>query len=205
MRIITGTARGHRLKAPPGLETRPTADRVKESMFSILRDKVNGAHVLDIFAGTGALGLEALSRGGAAAAFVDQSAASVRVIRENAAHTRLSDRARIIRSDVWTALDKFSKQGEKFDLAFCDPPYRKGMAQRALRFFCEHALLAERGVLVIEHEKGDVLALPQSGFLRWARSESYGATAVSFYQVSSQSDRKAEESEDAHSGVSRQF
>ena len=122
MRIITGSARGCRLKTPKGQATRPTSDRIKESLFNILGSKVYGRKVLDIFAGTGNLGLEALSRGAASACFVDQATAAL--IRENAVHTRLKDRATVHGGDVFAQLTRFEQGGASFDLIFCDPPYR---------------------------------------------------------------------------------
>ena len=131
MRIITGSARGCRLKTPQGQETtRPTADRVKESVFNILGSMVQDRRVLDLFAGTGNLGLEALSRGAAAAVFADRTTADL--IRENARRTRLEDRVQVLSGDVFAILRRLEAQGERFSLIFCDPPYHKGLWQQAL-------------------------------------------------------------------------
>lgn len=180
MRIITGKAKGCRLKAPRGMTTRPTADRVKESLFNILGRDVAGARVLDLFAGTGNLGLEALSRGAAAAAFVDQSAESVRVIRENALHTKLIDQAQIIRGDVFSALRRFAHSKEKFNLLFCDPPYLKNLAQETLKLLDKIELLAENSVVVIEHDCKDDLELVLDNLV-FQRRQVYGQTAISFF------------------------
>lgn len=127
-----GLSAGCRLKTPKGQETRPTSDRVKESLFNILGQKVSGRHVLDIFAGTGNLGLEALSRDAADACFVDQATAAL--IKENAAHAHLLERAEVHGGDVFAELSRFARAGRSFDLIFCDPPYHKGLFEQALVF-----------------------------------------------------------------------
>ena len=132
MRIITGTAKGCRLKAPKGMGTRPTADRVKESLFNILGQSVRDSFVLDMFAGTGALGLEALSRGAIGAVFVDKATANV--ILGNAVHTKLADRAEIIAGDVNKILPRLEKKGLSFDIIFADPPYNLGLESSLLDF-----------------------------------------------------------------------
>lgn len=118
MRVITGTARGRRLKEPQGMDIRPTTDKVKESMFSILQFDIEGRRVLDLFGGTGQLGIEALSRGASEVVFVDKSAAALKLIRENLELCGLSDRARVRNGDSLAYL----RSGEKFDLVFLDPP-----------------------------------------------------------------------------------
>lgn len=173
MRIITGTARGARLKAPKGMETRPTSDRVKESLFSILGARVRGRRVLDLFAGTGSLGLEALSRGAARAVLVDR--ATEAVLRDNAAHTRLAGAARVVRADVFRALARLSAEGETFDLVFCDPPYGKGLWERALTALDASALLAEDALVVVECGGGETETPPLCA-LAPVREELYGRT-----------------------------
>lgn len=194
MRIITGKAKGCKLKAPQGMNTRPTTDRIKESIFNILQNKTQKARILDVFAGTGNLGLEALSRGGTVAVFVDQSAASVNVIRQNASHTRLLEQAVILKSDVLKALERLQRQGERFDLIFCDPPYNQGLAQKTVEFLRQSQLLNQHGVLVVEHDKNDVLEPYLGELFTLVRSEIYGITKISFYQLLTMEDIEAEES-----------
>ncbi|HBQ30414.1 MAG TPA: 16S rRNA (guanine(966)-N(2))-methyltransferase RsmD [Mitsuokella multacida] len=180
MRIITGSARGCRLKTPKGQATRPTSDRIKESLFNILGSKVYGRKVLDIFAGTGNLGLEALSRGAASACFVDQATAAL--IRENVVHTRLQDRATVHGGDVFAQLARFEQGGASFDLIFCDPPYHKGLFERALAFFDESAVLAHDGILVVEHG-ADEDTMPELAKLSCVLNRRYGhTTQLSFFQ-----------------------
>jgi len=180
MRIITGSARGTRLKTPKGRGTRPTADRVKESLFNILGTKTAGRRVLDLFAGTGALGLEALSRGAKRAVLVD--AATAGLLRENAEHTHLEAFAEILAMDVFAALSRLAAQQESFDLVFCDPPYHLGLWQRALAMLDGSGLLAREGILVIEHG-ADENDLPELGSLSRVLNKRYGKTTqLSFFQ-----------------------
>lgn len=179
MRIITGSAKGTQLKAPRGLATRPTADRVKESVFNILGDIVIDAHVLDIFAGTGNLGLEALSRGATAAVFIDNSTESIDIIKANAERTKLTARTEIYKNDVTRALDKFVQNGRSFDLIFCDPPYNQGLIQIVLDRIENHSLLKPKGILVIEHSKHEKITDDWNN-LQLRRVERYGETLVSF-------------------------
>ncbi len=173
MRIITGMARGARLKTPKGLLTRPTSDRVKESLFSILGGRVVGRRVLDLFAGTGSLGLEALSRGAAFAVFVDRATADI--VRDNAEHTKLAGLAQVMRGDVFAALSRLSSEGETFDLVFCDPPYHKGLWERALTTLDASPLLSEGALVVVECGE-DERELPTLMRLSLAREERYGHT-----------------------------
>ena len=180
MRVITGSARGCRLKTPKGQATRPTADRIKESLFNILGRRSLGAQVLDLFAGTGALGLEALSRGAAAAVFVDHVTAPL--LRENAERTHLSERAEILRGDALRVLGRLGGQGRSFDLIFCDPPYRLGLWEKALVSVDRAGLLAPAGLMVVEHG-ADEDVLPLLSALQRVRSERYGKTTqLSFFE-----------------------
>ena len=180
MRIITGSARGARLKTPKGQDTRPTADRVKESLFNILGRMVEDRRVLDIFAGTGSLGLEALSRGAERAVLVDKSTAAL--ISENARHTRLADRAEVMGCDVYSALSRLAGTGRDFSLIFCDPPYHRGLWERALAALDASALLAYEGILVVEHG-ADENEYPELKNLQLVLSKTYGhTTQLSFFQ-----------------------
>lgn len=180
MRIITGRAKGCKLKAPKGWATRPTADRVKESLFNILGGRVLDAEVLDLFSGTGNLALEALSRGARRATMVDSSAESVRVMRDNALHTKLSEHAQIVRDDVLEALQRLRRAGRMFTLVFCDPPYSRGLAEAALAALDAPGLLAEDALVVVEHAPVDLQAMELEA-LRLARRERYGAAMLSFF------------------------
>jgi len=182
MRIITGSARGCRLKTPKGAEvTRPTADRVKESLFNILGSLVGGRKVLDIFAGTGNLGLEALSRGAQSAVFVDK--ATAKLIGENIQLTRLGERATVRSGDVFVELARQEAVKAKFSLIFCDPPYYKGLWQEALqRIDKSRGLMAENGIFVVEHG-ADENDMPELSDLVLVHNRRYGhTTQLSFFQ-----------------------
>ncbi len=178
MRIITGSAKGRQLKAPRGHDVRPTSDRVKESLFAILGGRVIDAAVADLFAGTGNLGLEALSRGAASAVFVDISPASIAVIRENAARTGLGSRAEILCLDALVAVDRFVRAGRTFDLIFCDPPYNRGLAAAILRKIDAGNILRPGGTVIIEHSRHEQLPDNLTSIFA-SRSERYGETLVS--------------------------
>lgn len=180
MRIITGTAKGCNLKTPKGMNTRPTSDRVKESLFSILGSDACG-RVLDVFAGTGALGLEALSRGADSCVFIDRETADI--ISFNAEHTRLADRCRVLKGDVFALLHRLAGEGKQFDLVFCDPPYHQGLAHRVLEYLDKGRLLAPDAIVVMEYG-GDEEALPPVARLRLVREQCYGRTTrIGFYHL----------------------
>lgn len=174
MRIIAGSARGTRLKKLRGMSTRPTADRIKESLFSVLssREMIRGRRVLDIFSGTGALALEALSRGADSAAAIDKSTG--RLIRENGEITRLSERLEVINGDVLAVLERLIIKGRRFDLVFSDPPYRKGLTEKALALLAKGGLLSDGGVICAEVAEEEEI-LPPEG-LEVIRQLSYGRT-----------------------------
>ena len=182
MRIITGSARGCRLKTPKGADvTRPTADRVKESLFNILGQMVAGRKVLDIFAGTGNLGLEALSRGAESAVFVDK--ATAKLIAENLQLTRLQEKGIVRSGDVFAELSRQAAGKAEFSLIFCDPPYHKGLWQQALRQIdASDGLMAENGILVVEHgaEENEI---PELSRVQLVHNRRYGhTTQLSFFQ-----------------------
>lgn len=180
MRVISGTARGMRLQTPKGLSTRPTTDRVKESMFNIISFRIRESRVLDIFAGSGALGIEALSRGADSCTFVDSSRESICVINENLQKARLDDRADVISSKVESALSRMS--GEKFDMIFMDPPYCKGFIEPVLLFIVDNNILDADGIVVVEHDSND--KTPESiKTLVKSDERTYGGTTISFYEL----------------------
>lgn len=176
MRIITGSSRGAKLRAPKGSNTRPTADRVKESLFNILSNKIIGKDILDIFAGSGALSLEALSRGARTAVLIDNAADSCKIIHANAVHTHLSRQVKIQHSDVFTALKKLSRSNFLFDIIFCDPPYHYQLCQRVLEVV-DDSILREGGLFIAEVGADEVLNVDSTDFTL-LRSISYGKTTM---------------------------
>jgi len=179
MRIVAGQFGGRRLRSPGDARIRPTIDRVREAVFSIIAPHVPGARVLDLFAGTGAFGLEALSRGASRAVFVDQSRDAVRIIEENISRCGVQDRARVILAPVRKALLRLAEEGGSFDLVFMDPPYGKGCLEASLPHLGE--VTHSDSLVIGEHHAKDVLpTTPQEG---WVKTEErrYGDTRISFF------------------------
>ena len=174
MRVITGSARGRKLKELEGLETRPTTDRVKEAVFSIIQFELEGRRVLDLFAGTGQLGIEALSRGAAGAVFVEQRREAAALIRDNLALTRLAGSARVVHGDAFAFL---SSTKEKFDIIFIDPPYAASLWEKALRAISGFDILADHGIIICESPASqDMPPLPPPYFLH--RVYRYGQVKI---------------------------
>lgn len=146
-RVISGSAKKCILASLPGVSTRPTSDRIKESMFNILSYAVCNANVLDLFSGTGALGIEALSRGASRAVFADSSAACVKIIQNNLTKTGLSEKSEVLKNDAVHAIGSLADQ---FNLIFMDPPYGKGLNESALKAITESGILSDDGIIVIE-------------------------------------------------------
>lgn len=181
MRIIGGWAGGRRLEAPRGAATRPTSDRVREALFSILGPPPEGARVLDLFAGAGGLGFEALSRGAAEVVFVDRAPAALRCVRDNAGALGVMDAVEIHRGDALAVLRRLASRGDRFDLVFVDPPYATDLAATSLRELGAGSLVAPGGIVVVEHDRRRPPAT-ESGCLIQADSRRYGDTAVTFYR-----------------------
>ena len=153
MRVITGKARGVQLKTPDGLTTRPTTDRVKEALFSIIQFEIPTARVLDLFGGTGQLGIEALSRGAKSAVFVDAGDPACRLIKENLRRTKLEKDAKVIRSDY---LDYLKRCREKFDIVFLDPPYASGFYEPALKKLVDRDMIKSTSLIVCESDNVEI-------------------------------------------------
>jgi 16S rRNA (guanine966-N2)-methyltransferase len=178
LRIIAGELRGRRLSAVPGILTRPTADRTRESIFNILGNTVREAQVLDLFAGTGAYGIEALSRGAAAAVFVEIGRQALSALHGNLAACRLADRARVIRWDAGKNLNCLRAGCGPFRLVFMDPPYHAGLIEPALRHLADARCMAPGARIVVEHDEKEPLAAAAPYVLDDRRR--YGKTVVSF-------------------------
>ena len=148
MRVITGIARGRKLKEPAGMETRPTTDRVKEGIFSSIQFELEGRRVLDLFGGTGQMGIEAISRGAAHCTFVDLRKDAVAVIRENLSLTGFSQQARVVQGD---ALAFLSRCRETFDVIFLDPPYESGLLEKTMELVTTIDIVSENGIIVCEN------------------------------------------------------
>jgi 16S rRNA (guanine(966)-N(2))-methyltransferase RsmD len=180
MRITGGSLRGRLLRAPIGKATRPTSSKVREAVFNIVGDRIADARVLDLFAGSGALGIEALSRGALFAAFVESSPAAEKAILENLEELELDDRAQVMRGSVTNALERLSGAGEKFRIVFADPPYAGRVAEETLSAVAASGVLAPDSIVIVEHTKRQELS-GEFGSLSLASSHRYGDTVVSVY------------------------
>ena len=178
MRVITGKARGVVLKTPDGMATRPTADRVKEALFNIIQFDVPTARVLDLFGGTGQLGIEALSREAKSAVFVDEREDACRLIRENLKRTKLETFGRVIRSDYMAYLKTCR---DKFDIILLDPPYAEVFLENSLKMITEIDILQSGGIIVTERPVGKELPWEFDGFER-SRDYKYGRTLITIYR-----------------------
>lgn len=175
MRVITGKARGRRLREPKGMDIRPTTDMVKEAVFNILQFELEGARVLDLFAGTGQLGIEALSRGAAEAVFVDGSSAAVKIVRENLKLCGFE--ARVLQGDAIGYLPSLGR----FDVVFLDPPYDSGLLEKALEVIENVDLLSDGGIIVCESRREK--ALPEAvAPYRKDLSRRYGKVCLTVYR-----------------------
>lgn len=177
MRVISGTAKGHKLKCIEGINTRPTQDRVKESVFNILMNYIKDSNILDLFSGTGNLAIESLSRGARFAIMVDKNPLCKKIIEENLEHTKLQDKGQVLCQDVLDAIRKL-KDKYKFDIIFMDPPYSKGNILPTLNEIFNSDILSTNGIIVIEREKKD--EIEDSTNYKVVREQVYGNTVVSF-------------------------
>ena len=178
MRVIAGKAKGTVLKTPEGMQTRPTADRVKEALFSILQFELPGARVLDLFGGTGQLGIEAISRGAKSAVFVDASDAPCRLIKENLRRAKMDSEGKVVRADY---LQFLSQCTETFDIILLDPPYAEVFLENAIKKISEIDILQSGGIIVSERPAEKALNMEIEGYSR-TKDYKYGKTVLTLYR-----------------------
>jgi len=184
LRIISGSARGRRLLSPKNSLIRPTADRVKESLFNILNGLIacyDSCRTLDIFAGTGNLGIEALSRGAACAFFIDSHKESVSLVIKNLRMLGFDDRGRVIEREALSALRSLDKMKAPFQLVFIDPPYRQGLAERVMQFLATSALIDGNSLVIVETSSNELLPTAFDNLREFDRRV-YGDTAIAFFR-----------------------
>jgi 16S rRNA (guanine966-N2)-methyltransferase len=179
MRVIAGISKGRRLATSKGQALRPTSDRVKESLFNILGDDIEGKAVLDLFAGTGNLGIEALSRGAKRAVFVEKGRQALRLIQRNLSQCGMEGRSEIVPKDVLRAIGILSRRGELFDIILMDPPYEKGLIQRTLLKLESERIYHGDSTLVIEHDRREPVPQNIEGW-ELVRQRRIGDTVISF-------------------------
>ena len=186
MRIIAGELKGRRLRTPDDDRVRPTTDKVKEAVFSMIAPWLYESVIADLFAGTGNLGLEAVSRGASRVYFVDKDRRSIALIRENVSYCKVENRCEILWSDYHSALSKIE---EPVDIVFLDPPYRRGILTDALEAVTEADFLSEGGIVVAEHAADEIL--PETfGGLTLIKKKKYGKIGISVYENAAVSDEK---------------
>ena len=175
MRVIAGKCRSLRLKTPPGTDVRPTTDRIKETLFNIINNRIPGCDFLDLFCGSGAIGIEALSRGARSAVFVDSSRESLDFTGENLKFTGLSPDARVLRSDAAGAVRTLFKEGMRFDVVFMDPPYSRGLEKTVLEELASYDLLKEDGIIIVEASEDTDFSYHESLSFELSREKYYGS------------------------------
>ncbi|MFH1395004.1 MAG: 16S rRNA (guanine(966)-N(2))-methyltransferase RsmD [Candidatus Omnitrophota bacterium] len=181
MRIIGGEYKGRKIKQPKQLTVRPTKDRVREAVFNIIAGKVPDSGVLDLFAGSGAYGLEALSRGAKQAVFVEKNKKTVSVLKENIQMLELEGHTAVLAMDVKKGLEFIWQNGQKFDVIFCDPPYSKGIVKKTLNMINHYDILKPSGLMIIEHHRDESIP-PSEGNVFVCKQKSYKNILISVFQ-----------------------
>lgn len=179
VRVISGSARGLKLNKPGDDRVRPTTDRVKESMFNIVQDWVYDSQVLDLFAGSGALGIEALSRGASQAVFCDNSLDSIKIIKSNIEKAKVVDRSQIVSGDFKRCLRDMEAKNQSFDMIFVDPPYYKGLFEEVLDTIRSCKILKKDGIVIVEHDAKRPIGQVEG--LEVYKEKKYGITMLTFY------------------------
>lgn len=197
MRVISGSAKGRKLKSPKSSETRPIMDRVKTALFDILAPDIHGVRFLDLFAGTGGIGIEALSRGASSATFIERSPVAVKLVRENLAITGLGEHAEVLHADAFNFLKAAATHGRRYDIVYVAPPQYEGMAARTVEELDKHPLTEPGGLVIAQihpREAGDLAPL-QLRRLRRYDERRYGSTLLVFYEDDPDGLRDAEHEE----------
>lgn len=180
LRVISGSRKGFRLKAPKGLCTRPTQDKVKESLFNIIGGIKAGSNVLDLYSGSGGIGIEFLSRGAGKCYFIDSSKDSIIAIKENLQKTSFLEESIVYHNDIFRSMNILGNKKISFDYIFMDPPYDKNLEKRTLKLICEKQIISNSGIIIVEHRKSTTLE--ETLFcLKKIDERNYGDTTISFY------------------------
>ncbi|MEZ2656578.1 16S rRNA (guanine(966)-N(2))-methyltransferase RsmD [Aneurinibacillus aneurinilyticus] len=181
MRVVAGSKKGHPLQAVPGKGTRPTVDKVKESIFNMIGPYFDGGLVLDLYAGTGGLGIEALSRGAEKCIFVDANRKAIGIVQQNLSSTEMNEKAEVYRNDANRALNALKKRELMFNIVFLDPPYAEQKIESQIAIMVDHGLLAPNAMIVAEHDVKDELC-NQIGSVDKIREVTYGQTMITVYR-----------------------
>ncbi len=181
MRVISGKKRGFKLKGPKSPSIRPTQDRIKESLFNILGYIDEESTVLDLFSGSGSVGIEFLSRGAKECYFVDGSVESIKIIKKNLINIEFTDKASVYKKDAFVAIKLLSKKGLKFDYIYIDPPYSELLEHKILQVICDADVIKETGIIIVEHSKKNTLE-DSIILLNKVDSRNYGDKSLTFYK-----------------------
>lgn len=183
MRVIAGKSRGKRLKAPSGEHTRPITDMIKEALFNVWGERVEDAAFLDLFAGSGSVGIEALSRGARTVVFVDNSAAAVSIIKDNLKTCKITEGFEVYRNDVFRAVSVLQTRGMKFDLIYVDPPFtNEAIFDKVIKVLDQAGVLAPNGILVIRTFRKKALPVCLDYLCKY-RSSDYGESVLHYYRA----------------------
>ena len=185
MRVIAGTYKGRKLESPENYDIRPTTDKAKEALFSILMNDVPGSRVLDLFAGSGGIGIEALSRGARFAVFVDNSPKAIRCIQENLAHTKLADDALVLQKNAISGIRELALRNYRFDLVFMDPPYQSGVEEETLKALAASGIIDQDTLVIIEAERHNTLDFIDHTNFEVIRVKDYKTNKHYFLQIRS--------------------
>ena len=183
MRVIAGSARRRNLACPSGNRTRPTTDRIKETLFNILQGEVSDCRFLDLFSGSGGIGIEALSRGAREAVFVERDREAVSCIKANIKNTGFEDRARVMAMDVMQGLRRLDQLGAPFDLVFLDPPYEKGWEEQVIPYLASSRLVGDESLIVLETSISHGMHLAEDGRMALERCKEYKTNSHLFYRI----------------------
>ncbi|MBC2575658.1 16S rRNA (guanine(966)-N(2))-methyltransferase RsmD [Peptostreptococcus canis] len=181
MRVISGIARGLKLNSPVNDDVRPTTDRVKESMFNIIASRIYDSSVLDLFSGSGALGIECISRGSKYVYFCDNNENSIKVIKSNLEKARFYDNYEIMKDDFRNIIKILSNKNEKFDIIFVDPPYYEGLFDEVISMIINKKILEDDGLIVVEHDS-NIIMKEYDGIYK-IKEKKYGMTKLTFYSL----------------------
>lgn len=180
MRIVAGVSKGRRLVSPKDNRIRPTSDRVKEAVFNIIGFNVANSHVLDLFAGTGSLGLEALSRGAEFATFVDNNAKSIEILKQNIRLLGFEERSEVFMINASDAVTEFGRSNRTFDIIFIDPPYMENLYEITLSSIARYGIIKKRGLVIVEHLSAFCFSEMSHG-LTLIKNKRYGSTSISIF------------------------
>lgn len=183
MRVIAGQAKGKRLKAPPGMNTRPITDMIKEALFNVLGDTVRDSSFLDLFAGSGSVGIEALSRGAKQVVFIDNNSSAVGIIKENIINCGFSKGFSVYRNDVFKALTLFDQRKTKFDLIYVDPPFTIEEIFDQVIYALDHSNILERNGRIILRTQRKKQLTAQLNYLEEYRTNNYGESVLHYYRM----------------------